>query len=409
MCLLQPSESTLLEPCEQTMHECNVLTTQTLKEITEKCISCGLCFKECEALSSLNLSPATIAVMLLTKQDYSADFIRAIQKCSLCERCDRNCPLGLSPKKLMLVARRIFISQQLVNSNDYRMMHVDQEHHLFSLYRNTWEIDYQKYRRKPSRVLFFPGCTLSCFAPQLTQMACNWLSQQGHDISLSEQCCGLPLESIGLFERHVQYINRLENDLNSAGAKQIITACPNCFYHLQGKYEGIEVRSLYQLMVDAGIKIPAMAHPMTIHDSCPDRHSGQIGRSMRALLNANRLVEMPHHNEATICCGAGGLVSMIDPQFSNHRTAIRLEEIRQSSSDYCISSCMGCVKRLESVQAQQSKNNADNQNPLSQLRIFHILELVFDLRINHDQLQQRLDLMWQDDRGEKNVQKLQQN
>lgn len=388
------------------MQVLNFRTKQTLKEFTEKCVSCRLCFDECEVLSDLNLSPATIAENLLTRDKFSINFIEAVQKCSLCGLCSHNCPLSLSPNELMLAARELLVSGQMVDSDDYRVLQVDHEHHLFSLYRKTWQIEYQNLHRKQSPVLFFPGCTLSTYAPRLTRTAYYWLQQQGMDIGLNEQCCGLTLESIGLFERHSQYIDRLGKEFTDAGVKQIVTACPNCFYHLQGKFEGTEVLSLYQLLVDAGISIAAMDGAVTVHDSCPDRFSGQIGDSVRTLLDENMLVEMSHNKESTICCGAGGLVSMVDAQLSNQRAETRLDEIQQSSTNYCVSACMGCVKRLESVQAKLSENKVDKEKPLSQLQVVHILELVFNLRIDHEDLQQQLELMWQDKRGEENIQLL---
>lgn len=382
------------------MHVSNFQTKQTLKQFTEKCISCGLCVKECEVLSSLNISPAAIAEILSTQNSYPNELIEAIQTCSLCGLCSHKCPLDLSPNELILVARQLLVRGKMVDSDGYRILHVDHQHHLFSLYRKNWQIDYKKLHRKQSPVLFFPGCTLSSYAPQLTRTSFYWLQQQGMNVGMDEQCCGLPLESIGLFERHRQHLKRLEKKFTNAGVKQIVTACPNCFYHLQDKFESIEICSLYQLLAETGIRVSKLETPVTVHDSCPDRFSGQIGRSVRTLLDANKLTEMPHHKESTICCGAGGLVSMVDPQLSNQRARTRIEEFHQSHTNYCISFCMGCVKRLESAQAKVSANNEES---LSQQQVVHILELVFNLRINHDELQQQLELMWQDERGDENI------
>ncbi|WP_316348166.1 (Fe-S)-binding protein [Desulfuromonas acetoxidans] len=381
-------------------------TEEILQQFTQQCVSCGLCFKECDVLSGLNLSPVAIAKILSEQGTYPDEFVEAIQKCSLCGLCGHNCPLGLEPNKLMLVARELFVRGRMVNSDDYRVLHVDHKHHLFSLYRKTWQIDYQKQHRTKSPVVFFPGCTLSSYAPQLTRTAYNWLEQQGMEVGLNEQCCGLPLASIGLGERHSRHIDRLEKEFMDAGVKQIVTACPNCFYHLHDKFDGIEVCSLYHLMVEAGIRVAAMDDPVTVHDSCPDRHSGQIGRSIRTLLDGNTLIEMAHHNASTICCGAGGLVSMVDAPLSDQRATTRLEEFRQTSTTYCVSACMGCVKRLESGQKKVTAHYADHEHPLSQPQIVHILELVFNMRINHDELQQQLEGMWSGERGQQNIQLL---
>lgn len=382
-------------------------TKQTLKQFSEECGSCRLCIKGCDILDKSDLSPAKIAQILSSKNEYSTGLIETIQRCSLCGLCSHKCPLGLAPNKLMLAARKLLTARGIIDSDDYRVLHVDRKHHLFSLYRNTWQIDYQKFHQPHSPILFFPGCTLSTYAPYLTRTAYYWLQQQGMNIGLTEHCCGLPLESIGLSERHRQHIHRLEQEFSNAGVKQIVTACPNCYYHLKGKFSGIEISSLYQLLADAGIKVAALDGAVTVHDSCPDRHSGDIGRSVRALLNGNSLIEMPHNRELTICCGAGGIVSMIDAELTNRRAATRLEEGSESGAHYCVSACMGCVKRLESAQNEMSANStASRQEKFSQLQIVHILELVFNIRLNHKEIEQRLEQMWQGDQGERNIQLL---
>ncbi|WP_303720129.1 (Fe-S)-binding protein [Malonomonas rubra] len=389
------------------MHVLDFKTKQTLKRFAEECTSCGLCFEECDVLTKLNLSPATIAQILSSRKKYSANLVAAVQRCSLCGLCSHKCPLGLAPDELMLAARQMLADGGSVDGDDYRLLHVDQEHHLFSLYRTTWQIDYQKFHLSRSPILFFPGCTLASYSPRLTRTAFYWLQQQGMNVGLSEDCCGLPLECIGLSERHRQHLQRLNAEFTNAGVKQIVTACPNCYYHLQGKFPGMEVTSLYQLLADAGIKIAPRDGTVTVHDSCPDRHSGEIGRSMRTLLDGNALVEMPHNRESTICCGAGGIVSIADPELTNQRAATRLEEARQSEATYCASACMGCVKRLESAQPKLPASTVDSrQTGFVQLQIVHILELVFNLRLNHKEVQQRLEQMWQGDLGERNMQLL---
>ena len=183
----------------------------------------------------------------------------------------------------------------------------------------------------------------------------------------------------------------------SARAKRLITACPNCFYHFRKHLPNIEVVPLYQLMAEAGVQVSGAAK-ITVHDSCPDRFSGRIGEQVRLLLGGHPLTEMPHHGQDTHCCGAGGIVSMVDPELSNQRAQLRIAEFEESTADYCVTACMGCTKRLESACTADSRQ----QQGQNHARVRHLLELIFDLPVDHEQIQSNIHHMWQGDKGEHN-------
>ena len=379
---------------------------QVFTRFAERCVSCMLCFQDCELLSKLNLSPQEIAATL-GSGNYTATLVESIQQCSQCGLCSQNCPVGLAPHELMLVARQLLVKDGLVRAEDYRPLLVDREHHLFNLYRQTWGIDYSDLHRSQSPVLFVPGCTLASYAPDLTRTACAWLQHQGLDVGLNEQCCGLPLASIGLAERHEQYIARLREEFARAGVQQLVIACPNCFYHFKENFPDIGISSLYELLVSAGVRVDSAEGSVTVHDSCPDRNSGRIGRAVRTLLGGNTVVEPIHTGVMTICCGSGGLVSMNDPELSDKRAAVRFEELRKGAPQYCVCACMACVKRLESAQSAAPDGTTGQHDGVSDpLQVVHILELVFKQRVDHDRLQRQLEQMWAGEQGERNAQLL---
>ena len=111
---------------------------------------------------------------------------------------------------------------------------------------------------------------------------------------------------------------------------------------------------------------------------------------MRAIMSATEVVEMEHHGANTLCCGSGGIVSMVAPEVSQQRAKRRICEINQTAADVCVSTCMACVKRLN-LEAEGSP------------QVVHLLELVFNYKIDHVQLQQRLEEMWQGERGHRNL------
>jgi len=362
----------------------------TLSCFAGECAGCESCYSECSLLGSLGVSPLQLADLVLGHEEIPEEIVSLVQQCSLCGLCSTNCPVGLNPGDLMQSLRESLVKAARIEVDSYLPMLVDRQHHFFSLYRDTWQIDYSDLKKQECSVLFFPGCSLSSFAPQLTRSAHHWLQQdQGLDVGFSDSCCGLPLANIGLGERCAQHLNGLAEEFEEAGVRQIVSACPNCFYHFQNRFPGIEVISLYQLLEEAGTRIPP-GMIATIHDSCPDRYTGAIGKSMRAMLGATRIVEMEHNRSETICCGSGGIVSMVAPEVSHQRAERRIGEICRTAADVCISTCMACVKRLHGEGGDVPE-------------VVHLLELVFDRKIDHGELQYRLEQMWQGERGRRNL------
>jgi len=377
-------------------------TEQIFSIFTERCTSCHLCEKNCSLLKNAGITPAEFSRKLLTS-GLTEELIAAAQECSLCGRCSQDCPQNLNPAELMQAARDHLVGANEIDVSPYRPMLVDEEHHFFSLFRDTWDVDYKDLSRDHCDTLFFPGCTLSSFAPELTRSAWTWLREQGLDVGFSDQCCGLPLKNIGLSNRSEAHLTKLRNNLVARGVKQIITACPNCFYHLRNNFDEIQVDSLYQLMDTAGVQISGYEQ-LTVHDSCPDRFEGEIGRSMRSLLPIGEITELPHHGTKTRCCGAGGIVSMVAPQISNERAEQRLSEFHQSGMKYCVSACMGCVKRLTAAKTKTPPDAVNSkQGQATSPSVVHILELIFNQPIDHAKLDQQLNMMWQQELGEKNL------
>lgn len=369
-----------------------------LDRFATECTACRLCSHDCSMLTKTDHTPQSIAFNLLHEK-LSPELTSLVQHCSLCGLCSQSCPQRLNPAELMQAARTSLISKGKIDPKDYLPMLVDHPNNFFNLYRETWDISYSDLEKENCTTLFFPGCTLSSYAPELTRAAWQWLDNKELNVGLSTQCCGLPLHSIGLNARMENYLASMQYRFKMRGVKRVVTACPNCFYFLKNRLSGIDVVSLYQLMTEAGVKIPAQ-HQISVHDSCPDRFNGEIGQSVRAFFPAGRINELSYYGNKTRCCGAGGIVSMISPDISAERAVQRLNEINSANADMCVSACMGCVKRLS-----QAKDEAHAPSQVT-AKITHILELIFEKRIDQAELERRLTTMWQGEYGEQNLRRL---
>ncbi len=366
---------------------------KTLHKFSDECIDCGVCLNVCELLNDLGLTPREIAMAVL--QDKVDDqCLAAIQRCDLCGHCSQDCLVNLNPAAVIKAARETLIKRGRINPEDYDVMLVDREWNFFSIYRETYGIRYDDLFNDEFETLFFPGCTLSCYSPELTRAVFSWLQSKGLKVGFSDLCCGKPLDSIGLVAEAERYLDRLRALMSAAGATQIVTACPNCEAHLKAFLPGTEIHSIYPMLMEAGIRLKGNA-TLTFHDSCPERYDSSNPEAVRKLLSGYTEVEMASRGKDSICCGSGGIVSMVDPELCSERARRRMAEFSASGAEACITSCMACAHRLGRV------------GQPGQVR--HSLELVFDVRVDYNQIERKVQAMWEGSQGEINLLRLAKN
>lgn len=363
-----------------------------LEKFSEDCIQCGVCQNTCALLNDSGLISGEIA-QAIAQDQVSDECLAAILRCDVCGQCSQGCLVNLNPADLIKAAREVLIQKGRINLNDYDVMLVDRDWNFFSIYRDTYGISFDDLFADRYDTLFFPGCTLASYSPPLTRAAYHWMAGQGMRLGFSDLCCGKPLASIGLRERKDRLLAYLQRQMRMAGARRLVTACPNCYYQMRGQLGEMEVISLYELMSAAGVKAGA-GRRLTVHDSCPDRYSESVGRDVRGLLAEHSLVEMEHHGAETICCGSGGIVSMIDPELCEGRASMRMQESDRTGAEACVTACMACAHRL--AKAAQAGS------------VVHVLELLFAQPVDYAQLQANVRAMWEGEWGEYNQYRLSQ-
>jgi Fe-S oxidoreductase len=361
-----------------------------LNHYSTDCIDCGFCVTTCPQHLFGEYNPQEIATQIL-RGSPSQEIIDLIERCDLCGLCTQGCMADLNPKKMVIAAREVLISQGRINLDDFAVMQTDRDWNTFSIYRETFNIHYSDLEKPTCEALFFPGCSLATYTPVLTRAAYHWLEGQGIQVGFSDLCCGKPLSSIGLRERAESLQQFLSAKMQTTGADTLITACPSCFYQLNSAMPGIKVVSLLHLMQASGIRI-SDNDVATIHDSCPDRENLIFAEDGRLLLYKTNVVEMTHHMQSLLCCGSGGIVSMVDPDLCEQRSQLRWQEFASSGATKLITYCLSCAQRL----ARSSKDT-----PVS-----HILELIFGINVDYAQVQANLESMWKGEQGTANMERL---
>jgi fumarate reductase (CoM/CoB) subunit B len=305
--------------------------------------------------------------------------IGAVMRCALCGLCSVDCPVDISAHAVMTSAREWLAADGVISTDGFESLLIDHDRTVFSLYRYMNGISYADLIPDTFDTVFFPGCILATYAPDLTRRIYEWLVQQGQGVALSEHCCGSPLISLGLADRATRLRGYMAERLSELNVKRLVTVCPGCHAELDGELGDVEVVALPVLLRDAGVTIPGEGR-VTVHDSCRDR-GGPFGPAIRELFSAYDLVEMEHHGENTMCCGSGGLVSAVDPDLYDARTVERLDEYRATGADQLVTPCLTCSYAM-------AKHTAPGE-------VVNYLELLFGECVSWGDVFANLEALWE--------------
>jgi len=372
--------------------EKNKSQCKACRHIAEECINCGNCVAACQLLQRIGEDPGAIALREPSAAEAYA--------CSLCRLCRAVCPVSLCMGDMFAETRENAVKNGSVPIDDYRYMFPDRKNNMMSYYRKLNGVDYSELNPdSEAAAAFFPGCTLMTYSPELTGAAFRHLSAEYPKITLITDCCGLPLFQMGLRDRGLAYVRYVIEKLHDLKVKKLITACPNCYYHLKKFLEdsGLELLTVYEALekdtlFSRPLTKPAadQKHPaVTIHDSCPDRFSGIFGRQVRTALarKGYTLAEMDHHGYKTLCCGSGGQVSHFQPDLSESLTAARLREAEKTGAEILAAYCLSCTLNFTKKR--------------SKFKVRHALDLLLEMNLDYDGIKEKAKKMFSGPEGEK--------
>ncbi|MCP4689855.1 MAG: (Fe-S)-binding protein, partial [Desulfobacterales bacterium] len=321
-----------------------------LKKISEKCINCNNCIKECAFLEKYG-KPKEIADSLdISKaEDLSMAF-----ECSLCELCAAVCPVNVNPAELFLAMRR-----EAVNRGRDRLP----EHARILAYERRGTSRRYSWYGLPEGcdAVFFPGCTLAGAKPGRTLEVYERLRKQTPSLGIVLDCCTLPSHDLGREGYFNAMFREMETWLLENGVREILVACPSCHKLFSRRGVAFSVVSVYErlLEMDLPSKKPT-GRGVVVHDACSVRFEGRVQSAVRQLIVGRgiQVEELAHSREKTLCCGEGGSAGFVSPDLASSCGRIRKAEADGRRS---ITYCAGCEGLLRRV------------TPAS-----HVLDLVFD-------------------------------
>ncbi|NTV48684.1 MAG: hypothetical protein HGB32_03000 [Geobacteraceae bacterium] len=307
----------------------------SLATVSAGCTQCGLCVEECRFLQRYG-TPKKIADSFDPSQK---ELLVMPYECSLCGLCTAVCPEPVDPDAMFLEMRREAVRRgnnqffEYGGLLGYERKGVSRR---FSWYGLPTGCD----------TIFFPGCALPGTRPAQTRTVFETLQSSIPALGIVFDCCTKPSHDLGRQEYFNAMFGEMSDYLVGRGVKTVLVACPNCYKMFSEYSPDLSVRTIYEALLESGAgDIATVTGTVTIHDPCVIRSFERPQDSVRALVVGTGLTieEMPHNRQTTLCCGEGGAVACLEPEFADDWGKKRK---REAIGRRTVTYCAGCTHML---------------------------------------------------------------
>ncbi len=310
--------------------------------VAEKCVKCPKCTAECAFLQK-NGSPGCIA------ENFDPDnpsWLMMAFDCSLCGLCSASCPVGLSPEEMFLEMRREAVARGIAPLPNHKGIMAYEQRGVSKKY--SW------YSLPDGcDTVLFPGCTFAGTRMDTTIALYEHLKQSRPKLGIVLDCCCKSSHDLGCTDFFQDMFTEMRGYLTYNGVTTVIVVCPNCYkvfktygqtLHVISAYELLSVDDTTETQDDRAVRPNTASNTpiMAIHDPCVLRNEKGIQDAVRKLAANSVYVidEMPHSRKKAMCCGEGGAVGFVAPEFSDKWSERRKKE---AGSYRLLTYCAGCA------------------------------------------------------------------
>ncbi|MCL6478300.1 MAG: LUD domain-containing protein [Peptococcaceae bacterium] len=216
------------------------------------------------------------------------------------------------------------------------------------------------------KVIFFAGCMINYFYPEIGVAAAQLLRLSGVDVVTPPAlaCCGMPLLAHGYLEEARNLALHNLALLADAGVQDIVTCCPTCGGALQREYPallagrqggrageaalrlGERVRDISQFVLDElpeSIFSSPLNLRVTYHDPCHLCRGMGVTKPPRELIRRLPGVELKEMYEPDTCCGCGGSFSLEHYTLASRINDRKVDNIKATEAAVLVTGCPACM------------------------------------------------------------------
>lgn len=357
-----------------------------------KCIGCKKCMSKCPMLKEHCDNPKELLKDLLESKtainSYFGDLaaLRMPFTCTLCSFCDQVCPKDVELSKVFYSLKKDVVNQIGYPKAFGKTVLGTHQTLSFSAPFST-KVKTQKSvhsnKDLQHRMVFYPGCSPSAHSPNIMKKVHDYMNEHV-DTVLYKKCCGNPTLSVGLTDKFNAYTGSVIKDINALKADTIVVLCMNCYNTLQNLFPSLKVITLWEFMQIYGTPsisegVHEQAPVFSLHDPCPTRKHEHIHNAVRHVLNQFKIKyeEFAYNKSNTVCCGSGGMLSVIHPNLAE---AHKHQRASEASTDHILTYCQECTESLK----------------LGGKKTLHVLDLIFEEYVHpsYDQTTQSTLKKW---------------
>ena len=284
-------------------------------KISNECIECGLCTKNCDFLKKYGLNLKDFE----EREDLAYN-------CFMCGKCKIVCPKDIDGREIALKLRKKDVSENggKLPHKGYTGLLLEKKDYIFRNYKNVSE-------NKGGKTVLFTGCNFLSYMPDTANKLLEIFKKK--NIEPVFDCCGKPIYELGLTSESEKIIENLNRRLKENNIEELVLVCPNCYYYLEGRLD-VKMTDIFSKMKELDIG-NSIDRDVLMFRPCPDRESQRLLDSIKLFINGD--IELLNEQ----CCGAGGCASVREKDISKgFRTDIKEQTAGRKLSTYC-STCTG--------------------------------------------------------------------
>jgi Fe-S oxidoreductase len=275
--------------------------------------------------------------------------------CTTCGLCGEVCPVGIDASKRLKDLRRLSLKDSEIASELDEVTQLQAAIDRFGMPYGEMEKASFSSPQKKSPVVVYIGCVGMTTESETTAKALGLLQRLGIDFTLiDEVCCEAVKGDTGSSPNPDRIRQNIER-IKEAGGREVVFLCPTClrtFMEYDEKHRtGLVFETLLSYLGKhfSFTSLTTDSETVTYHDPC------HLGRGLgsydgaRELLRSlgSKFLEMEHHHEKSLCCGAGGGVRAFYPKFSRDIARRRVKEAEEVKADVMLTDCVSCKHNLK--------------------------------------------------------------
>lgn len=302
------------------------------------------------------------------RQEMTPELAEILYHCAYCMQCKEFCDHGINIPPVMRAGRNLAMNNGMVPDEVLSFRTFFLEHHNpygDQLDRRLKDMVPAKYLDPEAQVIYWPGCSAIYSFPETITDTMRIFEAIGIDYvgiwSDKNQCCGEPLDSLGMGEEHKSYITRLHKKLRHY--KQIISGCPTCVYNLKARFAELGLpltdkiyhitEFLAPFFQRGEVPLGKLFDQQVIyHDPCYLGRYLEVYDQPRQILKAvctEPIQEFSWNRNHSYCCGGGGGIPVSARETALLIAQERLREYYEKDSRVLVTACSSCERAFRKV------------------------------------------------------------